>query len=267
MKKYKVKKGDTWYQIALDNKMELNTLLKANKKNKNDLLYAGQTIIIPELNEFKKIIYNPDRGNSINRVILTKPARYDNKEIEECARMANLLAKEENYISSGDAWTRHDNQKTIYSGYDTRHRPTKYNRGPVENYEFNAADDVKKNFDISNLDKERLYTVGMYFKGSGSLEKAYDNGVDDVAHTHTGNLVFDKKKNKWVVIHNIHGKLITNDINDVLGSEGKYGITSIYSPRKNTFTGKIDSFIRWIFKNGGKIDDFTYIDYMKKSIK
>jgi hypothetical protein len=76
--------------------------------------------------------------------------------------------RDEGYIANGDAWTRHNNQKTIYSGFNTDERPDTYNRDYVVNYNLNAADNVASNFDINTLDKDSMYSVGMYYMGSPS---------------------------------------------------------------------------------------------------
>jgi len=106
---------------------------------------------------------------------------------------------------------------------------------------------------VDSLDKDSMYSVGMYYMGSPSQEKAYNEGSDGATNTHTGNLMFDKNLNDWIVRHNIHGTEITNRYSDVLGSKGKYGITGVYQPHKNNFSGKVASFIRGLFKQGGII--------------
>lgn len=47
LKSYVVITGDTLYDIARRNNVDLNTLMMLNGLNKNDFLYPGQEIVIP----------------------------------------------------------------------------------------------------------------------------------------------------------------------------------------------------------------------------
>ena len=183
-----------------------------------------------------------------NKVLSSKPAIINGKEIDACAKYGNCVLNNQGYISNGDAWTRHNNQRTIYSGYNTKNRPTAYNEDSVVKYNSEAADNVVRDFDFNTLDKNSVYTVGMYYKGSPAQERAYNEGIDGVTNTHTGNLFWSPESDSWVVEHNIHGTAITNELRDVLGSRGKYGVTGIYQPYKNTIIGNVGAFIRGINK-------------------
>ena len=181
-----------------------------------------------------------------NKVLSTAPAIVNGETIDACAKYGNCKLSQQGYISNGDAWTRHNNQRTIYSGYNIKNRPTTYDKYSVVKYNLEAADNVVKDFDFNNLDKNSVYTVGMYYKGSPAQEQAYKEGIDGVANTHTGNLFWSPEHNSWVVEHNIHGTAITNELQDVIGSRGKYGVTGIYQPYKDNAFGNIVSFIRGI---------------------
>lgn len=183
-----------------------------------------------------------------NKILSSKPAVVNGETIDACAKYGNCVLTNQGYISKGHAWTRHNNQRTIYSGYNTKNRPTTYNENSVVKYNSEAADNVVRDFDFNTLDKNSVYTVGMYYKGSPAQEQAYNEGIDGATNTHTGNLFWSPEANSWVVEHNIHGTAITNELRDVLGSRGKYGVTGIYQPYKNTVIGNIGAFIRGINK-------------------
>lgn len=181
-----------------------------------------------------------------NKVLSEKPAVINGEVIDACAKYGNCKLSQQGYISNGHAWTRHNNQRTIYSGYNVKNRPKTYDVDAVVKYNSEAADNVVKDFDFNNLDKDSIYTVGMYYKGSPAQEQAYNEGVDGATNTHTGNLFWSPEHDSWVVEHNIHGTAITNELQDVIGSRGKYGITGIYQPYKANMFGRVASFGRSI---------------------
>lgn len=183
-----------------------------------------------------------------NKVLSKKPASINNQRIEHCAQYGNCVLRDKGYISNGHAWTRHGNQKTIYSGYNVANRPKTYDRDAVVKYNLEAANNVVNNFDFNTLDKNSVYTVGMFYKGSPAQEQAYNEGVGGVANTHTGNLFWNPETNSWVVEHNIHGTAYTNEVRDVIGTRGAYGITGIYKPYKAKGLGHAAALITGAFK-------------------
>lgn len=87
------------------------------------------------------------------------------------------------------------------------------------------------NFDSNTLDKDSVYTVNMYYKGSPYLEEAYKNGTKGRTGTHTGYLKYEN--GDWYVVHNIHGKVHVDKFTSIQGGNRKYGVTGIYAPRTN----------------------------------
>lgn len=274
MSTYKVKPGDGWSKIAKTTGVPLDQLLKFNGATTKTMLHPNQELKISEdkpkdvglLQEWKNTIngwfagkpkeeptLNLNRGKQHNKVLSTGKALAHGEETQDCARFGNCQMQDDGYISNGHAWTRHNNQQTIYSGFNTKERPKTYDLNKVVNYNLNAADDVANNFNIDDLDKDSVYSVGMYYMGSRAQERAYNEGVDGATNTHTGNLIFDKDLNDWVVKHNMYGKEVTNRYSDVLGSKGKYGITGIYKPHKDDLVGSTISFFRGLFQDGGKL--------------
>lgn len=71
-------------------------------------------------------------------------------------------------------------------------RPTTYSREGVEKYNGQAADNVKSQIADLVLDPNEAYAVNMYYKGSPSLQSAFNYGGD--TGTHTGMLMFNNEK-------------------------------------------------------------------------
>lgn len=90
-----------------------------------------------------------------------------------------------------------------------------------------ASDNVYKNFDSSTLDKTKPYVVNMFYNNSPALQDAYNDGRN-VTGTHTGLLTYDEDKKKWIVTHNIHGKIHQENFIPLQSGKGKYGVTAIY---------------------------------------
>lgn len=274
MSTYKVKPGDGWSKISKNTGVPLEQLLKLNNATTKTMLHPDQELILQQQTQESPGIWesitgtftkwfdkapeaepqlNLNRGRQRNKVLSSKKAVIDGEVVDECSKFGNCTMRDEGYIANGHAWTRHNNQQTIYSGFNTKERPKTFNLDQVVNYNLNAADNVASNFDINSLDKDSMYSVGMYYMGSPAQERAYNEGTDGASNTHTGNLSFDKELNDWVVKHNIHGTEVTNRFKDVLGSKGKYGVTGVYKPHKDDFVGSAVSFIRGLFQQGGKL--------------
>ena len=148
------------------------------------------------------------------------------KTTVECAKWANDALQGQGLSIFGDAWTRSSNKgiKKVYSGYDRKARPTEYNEDAVKQYIFNAADSLAKTMDLSKLQTDDI--VGLYFRNSPNLETAYRKGTNGEAQTHTGNIVVED--GVPYVVHNVHGELIKNKAEDLIGSNHPYGIVSVY---------------------------------------
>lgn len=64
---YKVKKGDSVYQIAKTYKVDEDLLLKLNGLDKNDYIYPNQTLIIPRSNYQIYLTRNGDTLSNISK--------------------------------------------------------------------------------------------------------------------------------------------------------------------------------------------------------
>ena len=145
----------------------------------------------------------------------------------ECAKWSNDQLQKAGLNIFGDAWTRSNNKgiKKIYSGYDISKRPKKYNKEDVINYTLDAADSLAKTLNINDLQQNDI--VGLYFRNSPNIETAYEKGANGETQTHTGHVVIDEDGTPFIV-HNVHGEIIKNKAEDLIGSRHPYGITSVY---------------------------------------
>lgn len=150
---------------------------------------------------------------------------------QECAQFANdQLRASGIHMPSGNAWSQAGS--VVYNGYaNTTPKVAPTTVSGQMNHGYAATRDLYKNFDVNGLDKSKVYTVNMWYKGSPNVSKAYaDDDKNNIFGTHTGNLYWDGKK--WAVQHNIHGT-IHNDAYANLGNiGGRYGITAIQDPNK-----------------------------------
>jgi hypothetical protein len=116
----------------------------------------------------------------------------------------------------------------IYSGYDSiDYDRNAYSDKASDQRNFAAADKLHKEFDLNTLDPNKTYMVNMFYKGSSSRQKAWENAEGGTTGTHTGNLYFDQATGKWRVSHNIHGTVYDDDFTKIQGSKGNYGVTAI----------------------------------------
>lgn len=154
----------------------------------------------------------------------------DGSVTEECAKWSNAELQKQGLSIFGDAWTRSSNKgiKKIYSGYDKSKRPINYDKDEVLKYTLDAADSISRVIDTDKLKHNDI--VGLYFRNSPNTKKAYEKGTNGETQTHTGHIV--EENGKKYVVHNVHGEVIKNDINDVIGSNHPYGITSVYRAKK-----------------------------------
>lgn len=140
----------------------------------------------------------------------------------------------------GHAWTRLSagkNTKMVYSGYgDTPYDKNAYSPQASDKRNFDAADRLYREFDSKTLDKNKVYMVNMFYKESPSREQAWREASNGTTGTHTGNLYYDTKTNRWRVSHNIHGTVYDDDFIAIQGSRGKWGVTAIAEPYHVDYT-------------------------------
>lgn len=172
---------------------------------------------------------------------------------EMCAEFQNKILRNSGYKTSNNAWNL-NNADVYISGYDTLEKPNDYNLYKVQRYNHNAANNLKQNLDANMLDRNQVYVANMYYNGSPFQEQAYNEGKDNITGTHTGYIKFNPDTNNWEVTHNIHGTIHVDSLNNILGSRGKYGVTALLKPKKQTIIDKIkdagEIFGKLVYKNG-----------------
>ena len=92
---------------------------------------------------------------------------------------------------------------------------------------FDTLDNLKKRFNVNELNPKKQYRVNMYFAPSAYMIDAYRDGNSWTRGSHTG--ILRNEKGKWYVIHNFHGDIMKDPLNDLIGSNYNIGITSISS--------------------------------------
>ena len=155
--------------------------------------------------------------------------------LTECAQFVNKYFGVER---GGSAWN-HNYVTPLINGYDGIKQKSR-SGNKYENhmsYNFDAADNFKNKFNEGKLNKNQVYVVNMYYTGSPWDYKSR-NGNQFSQGTHTGLVVFDRDKNKWIVRHNFHGDIMEDPLNDLIGTKYNVGITSLMVPTiKNKFGG------------------------------
>lgn len=172
---------------------------------------------------------------------------------EMCAEFQNTVLRNSGYKTSNNAWNL-NNADVYMSGYSTLEKPKEYNIYKIQKYNKTAANNMRQNLNPDMLDRNQVYVANMYYNGSPFQEQAYNEGKDNITGTHTGYVRFNPDTNRWEVTHNIHGTIHVDSLNDVLGSRGRYGVTALLKPQKQTVVDKIKDigkiFGKLVYKNG-----------------
>ena len=175
---------------------------------------------------------------------------------QHCAKYANdqLRAAGYSYVG-GDAWSRRGS--TVYNGYKNTDLNKDTTAGRLQ-HGIDAAKDIYKNFNSNTLDKNKIYQVNMFYRGSPYIDKAYEDADGNgIRGTHTGNLYWDNNTGSWRVEHNIHGTVHNEDwiaLQKRGASGGQYGPTAIQNVSSNWLSALFG------FKFGGKLN---YLQYQK----
>ena len=149
----------------------------------------------------------------------------------ECAFFSNSQLRDYFGVPAyGNAWEL--SGQPLYTNLVPK--PINSSKGSYFKYLHDSADQFAHDFDFEQLNPDELYQVNMYYNSSPSWYKAEPTGNG----THAGYLQF--KDGQWQVVHNIHGNVHVDALNDVLGGNQKsYGVLNIYRiPEYN----RIDSY-------------------------
>ena len=177
------------------------------------------------------LIFNPWNTDTLTKLVmkLRRPKDYSDEVAStvECAKFSNQTLRNKGYNVYGDAWTRTNNAGTkIFSGYDGLTKPTEYDRKAAIQYVNDAAKNARKNLDLSTLQDNDI--VGLSFYGSPNVEKAFLNGANGEAQTHTGHVKM--VEGEPYIEHNVHGDIRLNKASDLLGAFRPVNIVSVFRP-------------------------------------
>lgn len=151
---------------------------------------------------------------------------------DECATYTNTIMRNLGIDARGDAYQVGRFYTPVLNGYDGMEVDSGASRNQIMNTHRAAADKVKEFFDESQLEKDHVYPVNMYYGTSPHMKDFYEKAIKektDTFGTHTGLLLWDGKK--WVVTHNIHGRIYNTPVKQALGglsNRNKFGVTAIY---------------------------------------
>lgn len=155
----------------------------------------------------------------------------------ECATYVNTQLRSMGINAGGDAYQMGRRYKDFVNGYNGVNLTPNmagYNHNDsiqaIRNIHYQAADNFKNNLDPSQMRKNHVYPVNMYYKTSPHMIDFYNSAIKEntgTPATHVGYAYWDGKN--WRVTHNIHGKIHNELLNEVLGSNNgqKFGITSM----------------------------------------
>ena len=180
----------------------------------------------------------------INRPFESKKVKWAGRDrygryTEQCAAHANGRLGRAGYFSHGHAYQIPSHFPSVINGYKYVTVPNLSKlswekRVPaVVDMHRKAADYVKENLDISELDPKAYYVVNMYYTTSRYMLEffyaARKQGTRNYG-THVGVLYYNTEAEAWIVEHNIHGHVHYDALVSILGgfsNPRKYGITSI----------------------------------------
>lgn len=152
---------------------------------------------------------------------------YRSMDYQQCATLANkILRNVGGYSTRGNAWNL-TGAKVLLNGFETLNKPTVYTNEDLYNRNKKAADNFKEQFDINTLNPDSIYAANMFYDGSHYVDQALQQG-DTYNGTHES-LIFNDGNN-WKVYHGIGKDVLIDNLEDVLGSNGQYGITALLQP-------------------------------------
>ena len=157
----------------------------------------------------------------------------------ECAFFSNSQLRDYFGVPAyGNAWEL--NGEPLYT--NSVPKPMSSSKNNYFKYLHDSADQFASDFDFNQLDPNELYQVNMYYNGSPNWQKAEPTGNG----THAGYLQF--KDGQWQVVHNIHGTVHVDALNDVLGGNQKsYGILNVYRVpdynRVDNYKQRLDEYV------------------------
>lgn len=175
--------------------------------------------------------------------------RLSEANTKQCASFQNSFFRIIGKNITGNAW-KLNGVTNLFNGYTDNEAPfvmdeyvnmnnrgRKQYREQINQWNHKAAENFKQKFNFENLNKNKSYIVNMYYDNSKYQDDAIiDNkdSVNPVFGSHTGILEYDPDNNKWVVTHNITGRVHIDYVDDIFNGNYKYGITAVFKPNDGT---------------------------------
>ena len=160
-----------------------------------------------------------------------------------CATYTNSTARDHGYENvRGDAWNV-QGVKIIENGFRNISKKEGLTKEQLNKRNHDAADSLLKYLDLNKLNPSTPYLVNMYHNDSPYTEQANREGKEYFG-THLG-FLFTDKNGDWKVLDQDGYKRNIRPINEVLGSEGQDGITTILEPQYTGYSG-INKILHWL---------------------
>ena len=147
-------------------------------------------------------------------------------DVQQCATVINqLLRKKGGYKIQGNSWDL-NNAKLLLNGFEGLSRPVAYTPQELNSRNRKAADNFKEQFDINNLDQDSIYVGNLFYNDSPYTKQAFESG-SPYNGTHEAVFYYD---NGWKAYHVIGRDVLIDNLENLLGSNGEYGITALLQP-------------------------------------
>lgn len=146
---------------------------------------------------------------------------------QQCATLSNKTLRDiGGYNIRGNAWNL-TGAKILLNGFEELNKPTIYTDDDLYTRNKQAADNFKQRFDINSLNPDSIYVTNMFYDGSHYVDQALQEGQD---YNGTHEAILFNDNNQWKVYHGIGKDILIDNLEDVLGSGGQYGITALLQP-------------------------------------
>ena len=148
-------------------------------------------------------------------------------DVMQCATLANrILRNIGGYATEGDSW-RLKFANLLLNGFQGMERPEKYTYEDLMQRNRDAASNFANQFDISTLEPDSVYIGNMFYNDTNYAKQAFREGPE-YNGTHEG-LIFNDG-NQWKVFHGIGNQVYVDNLEDLIGDQGDYGITALLQP-------------------------------------
>ena len=180
---------------------------------------------IAKVKQLPEVVYTLPGAIRVRNYLRTRHPRTA-FDAQQCATVANqLLRKFGGYKIRGDSWDL-QNAKLLLNGFSSLNRPDSYTTQELNSRNKMAADNFKEQFDVNSLDKDSVYVGNLFYDDSPYTKQAFESG-SPYNGTHEAVFFYD---NGWKAYHSIGREILIDDLEDILGSGGQYGVTALLQP-------------------------------------